>query len=190
MPRSITNARFEAHSPAGGIAARSLDLAVSHARAASLSEAVVLPQNCHRTSMGAHIARLVLPMLAHSGSLRLDRLAIGWMSVTLDALIRWREIVDGLLATHGGSIALGMKRPVNMWIAAAVILLIAIGGASAQPKSGEPAAQPKRIVVLYSYGQNFQVVDHMEQGDPQSTEPTVALAAGHSRIFPRHGSEW
>ncbi len=51
---------------------------------------------------------------------------------------------------------MGMKRPVNMWIAAAVILLIAIGGASAQPKSGEPAAQPKRIVVLYSYGQNFR----------------------------------
>ena len=49
-----------------------------------------------------------------------------------------------------------MKRLVNMWIAAAVILLISIGETAAQPKSGEPAAQPKRIMVLHSYGQNFQ----------------------------------
>ena len=54
------------------------------------------------------------------------------------------------------SCTLRMKRLVNMWIAVAVILLISIGGTAAQPKSGEPAAQPKRIVVLYSYGQNFQ----------------------------------
>ena len=54
------------------------------------------------------------------------------------------------------SCTLRMKRLVNMWIAAAVILLISVGGTAAQPKSGEPAAQPKRIVVLYSYGQNFQ----------------------------------
>ena len=63
-------------------------------------------------------------------------------------------------APHGGRMAasctLRMKRLVNIWIAAAVILLISIGGTAAQPKSGEPAAQPKRIVVLYSYGQNFQ----------------------------------
>ena len=99
-------------------------------------------------------------MPANSGSLRLDRLVIGWMSVTLDALIGRREILDGLIATHGGRIAasgtLRMKRLVNMWIAAAVILLISIGGTAAQPKSGEPAAQPKKIVVLHSYGQNFE----------------------------------
>lgn len=49
-----------------------------------------------------------------------------------------------------------MERLINIWIAVAIILLISIGGGVAQPKSGEPAAQPKRIVVLYSYGQNFQ----------------------------------
>jgi signal transduction histidine kinase len=49
-----------------------------------------------------------------------------------------------------------MKRLVNMWIVAAVILLISIGWAAAQPTSGEPGAQPKRIVVLHSYSQNFQ----------------------------------
>ena len=99
-------------------------------------------------------------MPANSRSLRLDWLIIGWMSVTLDALIGRREILDGLIATHGGRIAASgtsrMKRLVNIWIAAAVILLISIGETAAQPKSGEPAAQPKRIMVLYSYGQNFQ----------------------------------
>jgi signal transduction histidine kinase len=49
-----------------------------------------------------------------------------------------------------------MKRLVSIWIAVAVILLISIGGSAAQPQSGEPAAQPKRIMVLYSYGQHFQ----------------------------------
>jgi signal transduction histidine kinase len=49
-----------------------------------------------------------------------------------------------------------MKRLVNMWIAAVVILLISIGETAAQPGSGEAAAQPKKIMVLYSYGQNFE----------------------------------
>ena len=79
---------------------------------------------------------------------------------TLDALTGRREILGGLMAPHGGRMAasctLRMKRLVNIWIAAAVILLISIGGTAAQPKSGEPAAQPKKIMVLYSYGQNFQ----------------------------------
>ena len=99
-------------------------------------------------------------MPANSGSLRLDWLVTGWMSVTLDALIGRREILDGLIATHGGRIAASgtsrMKRLVNMWIAAAVILLISIGGTAAQPKSGEAAAQPKKIMFLHSYGQNFE----------------------------------
>jgi signal transduction histidine kinase len=51
---------------------------------------------------------------------------------------------------------LRMKRLVSLWIAAAVSLLISIGASAAQPQSGAPATQPKRIVVLYSYGQNFQ----------------------------------
>ena len=38
-----------------------------------------------------------------------------------------------------------LKRLVYMWIAAAVVLLVSIGGTAAQPKSGETAAQPKKI---------------------------------------------
>jgi signal transduction histidine kinase len=49
-----------------------------------------------------------------------------------------------------------MRRLVNIWIVAAISLLISIGAVAAQATSGEPAAQAKRIVVLYSYGQNFQ----------------------------------
>ena len=49
-----------------------------------------------------------------------------------------------------------MKRLVNMWIAAAVILLISIGETAAQPKSGETAAQPKKILFLHSFGPNFE----------------------------------
>ena len=49
-----------------------------------------------------------------------------------------------------------MKRLVDLWIAAAFVLLISIGETVAQPKSGEAAVQPKRIMILYSYGQNFQ----------------------------------
>ena len=51
---------------------------------------------------------------------------------------------------------LRMKRLVNMWIAAAVVLLVSIGGTAAQPKSGETAAQPKKILVLHSFGPNFE----------------------------------
>ena len=77
----------------------------------------------------------------------------------LDALIEWREILDRLIEALVGRIAasdiLSMKQPVNLLIAAA-ILLISIGATAAQPKSGEADVQPKRIMVLHSYGQNFQ----------------------------------
>ena len=49
-----------------------------------------------------------------------------------------------------------LKRLVNVWIAAAVVLLISIGEIAAQPRSGEIAAQPKKVMVIYSYGQGFQ----------------------------------
>ena len=54
------------------------------------------------------------------------------------------------------SYTLRMKRLILVWIAAAVVLVVPIAASAAQPKSGEVAAEPKRIVVLYSYGQNFQ----------------------------------
>ena len=57
---------------------------------------------------------------------------------------------------RGGRIAAPLKRLVYMWVAAAVVLVVSIGGTAAQPKSGETAAQPKKILFLHSYGPNFQ----------------------------------
>ena len=51
---------------------------------------------------------------------------------------------------------MGLKRLVYVWIAAAVVVVVSIGGTAAQPKSGKIAAQPKKIVVLHSYDRNFQ----------------------------------
>ena len=49
-----------------------------------------------------------------------------------------------------------LKRLVCMWVAATVALLVSIGEATAQSKSGGPAAQPKKIIFLHSYSQNFE----------------------------------
>jgi signal transduction histidine kinase/ABC-type uncharacterized transport system substrate-binding protein len=77
----------------------------------------------------------------------------------LDAPFAWREILDGLIATHGGRTAsactLSLKRLVYMLAAAAVVLVVSIGGAAAQAKSGEAAALTKKIMVLHSYSQSF-----------------------------------
>jgi signal transduction histidine kinase len=43
-----------------------------------------------------------------------------------------------------------------MWVATVVVLMVSFGETAAQPKSGEPAAQPKQILFLHPYGQNFQ----------------------------------
>jgi signal transduction histidine kinase len=76
------------------------------------------------------------------------------------ALIGRQEIPGGLIAPHAGRTAasrtLRMKRLVYVWIATAVVLLVSIGEATAQPKSGETAAQSKRIIFLHSYSQNFE----------------------------------
>jgi signal transduction histidine kinase len=81
-------------------------------------------------------------------------------AATLDALIGRREILGGLIATHGGRIAASrtswLKRLVHIWVAAAVVLVVSIGEAAAQPVSGKTAAQPKNILFLHSYGQNFE----------------------------------
>jgi signal transduction histidine kinase len=49
-----------------------------------------------------------------------------------------------------------LKRLADVWGAVAVVLLVSIGGTAAQPKSGETAAQPKKILFLHSFGPNFQ----------------------------------
>ncbi len=43
-----------------------------------------------------------------------------------------------------------------MWVVAAVVLVVSIGATAAQPKSGDAAAQPKKILFLHSFGPNFQ----------------------------------
>ena len=78
----------------------------------------------------------------------------------MDVLNRRRQILDELIATHAGRLAassctLRMKWLVNLWIAATVVLLVSIGGTAAQSKSGE-TAQPKEILFLNPYGQNFE----------------------------------
>jgi signal transduction histidine kinase len=49
-----------------------------------------------------------------------------------------------------------LRRLVYVWVAAAVVLVVSIGEGAAQPKSGETAAQPKRILFLHSFGQNVE----------------------------------
>ena len=78
----------------------------------------------------------------------------------MDVLIgRW-EILGGLIATYGGRMAASrtswLKRLVYMWVAAAVVLLVSIGGTAAQPKSADTAAQPKKILILHTFGPNFE----------------------------------
>jgi signal transduction histidine kinase len=81
------------------------------------------------------------------------------MSPLSNALIERLDVPGHLIATPGDRMAASgtsrMKWLVDLWIAAA-ILLMAIGGAGAQPKSGDPAAQAKQVLFLYSLGPNFQ----------------------------------
>jgi len=47
-------------------------------------------------------------------------------------------------------------RLIDSWIAAVIVPLILICAIASRPANGEPVAQPKRVVMLYSYGENFQ----------------------------------
>ena len=57
-----------------------------------------------------------------------------------------------------------LKRRVCVWIAAVVVLVVSMGGTTAQPQPGETAAQPKKILLLHTFGPNF------EQGSAWSRE--------------------
>jgi len=115
---------------------------------------------------------------------------------TLNALIGQREILDRLISPHGGraaaSGALRMKRLVNMWIAAAVVLLVSIGETAAQPKSGETAAQPKQILFLHSYGPNFQQATAWSaeiRNELNRQSPWPLDVQEHSLVTARSGDE-
>ena len=49
-----------------------------------------------------------------------------------------------------------LKRLIHMWVAAVIVFVVSIGETAAQPKSGETAAQPKRILLLHTFGPNFE----------------------------------
>ena len=75
----------------------------------------------------------------------------------MGTVIGRQRILDELNATHGGRIAASraswLKRLVNMWIAAVVVLVVSIGGTAARPKFAD---QPKKILFLHSFGPKFQ----------------------------------
>jgi signal transduction histidine kinase len=81
-------------------------------------------------------------------------------AASLDGLVGCWEILSRRVAAHGRRFAVSraspLRRLVYMWVTAAVVLLVSIGETAAQPNSDEPAAQPKQILFLHPYGQNFQ----------------------------------
>ena len=80
-------------------------------------------------------------------------------AATLDDLIGLRAILDRLIAPREGCMAAScaswLKRLVCLWIAV-VVLVVSVGETAAQPKSGETAAQPKKILLLHTFGPNFE----------------------------------
>jgi signal transduction histidine kinase len=85
-----------------------------------------------------------------------------------------------------------MKRLIIVWIAAAVILLVSIGGSAAQPKSGEPAAQPKTILFIDSFGPNFQqgiLWSREIQNELNRQSPWSLDIQEHALVTARNGDE-
>ncbi len=80
-------------------------------------------------------------------------------AATLEALIG-RELVDRLIVTRCGRLAASraswLKRRVYVWVAAAVVLVISIDGAAAPLKSDDAVVQPKKILLLHTFGPNFE----------------------------------
>jgi negative regulator of sigma E activity len=59
-----------------------------------------------------------------------------------------------------------LKRLVYIWVAAAVVLVVSIGGTAAQPKSGETAAQPHMRALSSSQA-------HSRRGNPLAERKTL-----------------
>src|SRR3954466_3492580 len=49
-----------------------------------------------------------------------------------------------------------LKRRVCVWVAAVVVLVVSMGGTTAQTLSGHIAGQPKKILLLHTFGPNFE----------------------------------
>ncbi|MGF9762507.1 sensor histidine kinase [Microvirga sp. 0TCS3.31] len=85
-----------------------------------------------------------------------------------------------------------MKRLVSLWIAAAISLLVSIAGSAAQPKSGEPAAQPKTILFIDSFGPNFQqgiLWSREIQNELNRQSPWSLDIQEHALVTARNGDE-
>ena len=81
-------------------------------------------------------------------------------AANLDALTERWEILRGLIATRRGRMAAScaswLKWLVHVWIAATVVLVVSVGETAAQAKSGEAVGQPKKILLLHTFGPNFE----------------------------------
>src|SRR4051794_36018335 len=51
---------------------------------------------------------------------------------------------------------ISLKRRVCVWVAAVVVLVVSMGGTTAQTLSGHIAGQPKKILLLHTFGPNFE----------------------------------
>src|SRR4051794_4653863 len=49
-----------------------------------------------------------------------------------------------------------LKRRVCVWVAAVVVLVVSMGGTTAQTLSGHIAGQPKKILLLHTFGPNCE----------------------------------
>src|SRR4051794_1270960 len=47
-------------------------------------------------------------------------------------------------------------RMVFLFVAVAIVLVFSVGGTAAQPKSGNTPAEPKRLLILHTFGPNFE----------------------------------
>src|ERR1700752_1096242 len=117
-------------------------------------------------------------------------------AATLDALIGRREILHRLIAPHGDHMpawcTLRMRRLVNLWVAAVVVLVVSICETAAQPRSNEAAARPKKIVILHSYGENFQPWDSWSReirNELDGHSPWPLDIQEHSLITARGGDD-
>ena len=115
-------------------------------------------------------------------------------AATLDALIERCEIWGRLITPHGGRMATSrtscLKRLACMGVAAAVVFVVSIVETAAQSKSGETAAQTKKIVVLHSFDRNFEpgatwsreIRDQLSRQSPWPLEiQEQSLATGQDR---------
>ena len=80
-------------------------------------------------------------------------------AVTLVAGVRRREIPARRIATRGSRLAMSRSSAMNplayLWIAVA-IFVVSIREVAAQPNSGATADRPKQVLIVHTFGPNFE----------------------------------